>query len=150
MGIRVIYRTDIFSHGLYGAVDGAIDNIPISSPTVSLTCTNTQTTTTPTSASQTVESTASATVNTTAQAQSEKSETTIASPTESRPPGKPRKSERGDSFPKLRLSPKSFRFSGRFGRSKSEVDKCTQDSFHQYSKSFQEVSIKQNLILKLK
>lgn len=50
------------------------------------------------------------------------------------------KSERGDSFPKLRLSPKSFRFSGRFGRSKSEVEKCPNDPFHCYSKSFQEVS----------
>ncbi|KAH8306601.1 hypothetical protein KR018_009011, partial [Drosophila ironensis] len=48
------------------------------------------------------------------------------------------KSERGDSFPKLRLSPKSFRFSGRFGRSKSEVEKCPNDPFHNYSKSFQE------------
>lgn len=50
------------------------------------------------------------------------------------------KSERGDSFPKLRLSPKSFRFSGRFGRSKSEIEKCPNDPFHSYSKSFQEVS----------
>nr|XP_017035256.1 uncharacterized protein LOC108083816 isoform X1 [Drosophila kikkawai] len=48
------------------------------------------------------------------------------------------KSERGDSFPKLRLSPKSFRFSGRFGRSKSEIEKCPNDPFHNYSKSFQE------------
>ncbi|XP_052850473.1 uncharacterized protein LOC128261070 isoform X2 [Drosophila gunungcola] len=48
------------------------------------------------------------------------------------------KSERGDSFPKLRLSPKSFRFSGRFGRSKSEIEKCPNDPFHSYSKSFQE------------
>ncbi|XP_034482532.1 uncharacterized protein LOC117787986 [Drosophila innubila] len=48
------------------------------------------------------------------------------------------KSERGDSFPKLRLSPKSFRFSGRFGRSKSEIEKCPNDPFHCYSKSFQE------------
>ncbi|XP_068158926.1 uncharacterized protein [Drosophila tropicalis] len=52
--------------------------------------------------------------------------------------GKPGKSERGDSFPKLRLSPKSFRFSGRFGRSKSEIEKCPNDPFHSYSKSFQE------------
>ncbi|XP_055911645.1 uncharacterized protein LOC129945760 isoform X2 [Eupeodes corollae] len=51
---------------------------------------------------------------------------------------KPRKSEQGDSFAKLRLSPKSFRFSGRFGRSKSEIDKCPNDSFFNYSKSFQE------------
>ncbi|XP_054087489.1 uncharacterized protein LOC105219499 isoform X2 [Zeugodacus cucurbitae] len=51
---------------------------------------------------------------------------------------KPRKSERGDSFPKLRLSPKSFRFSGRFGRSKSEIEKCPSDPFYNYSKSFQE------------
>ncbi|XP_069965994.1 uncharacterized protein [Bactrocera oleae] len=51
---------------------------------------------------------------------------------------KPRKSERGDSFPKLRLSPKSFRFSGRFGRSKSEIEKCPNDPFYNYSKSFQE------------
>ncbi|XP_055843469.1 uncharacterized protein LOC129910214 isoform X2 [Episyrphus balteatus] len=51
---------------------------------------------------------------------------------------KARKSERGDSFPKLRLSPKSFRFSGRFGRSKSEIEKCPSDSFYNYSKSFQE------------
>ncbi|KAM8718447.1 hypothetical protein ACLKA7_001628 [Drosophila subpalustris] len=48
------------------------------------------------------------------------------------------KSERGDSFPKLRLSPKTFRFSGRFGRSKSEIEKCPNDPFHCYSKSFQE------------
>uniref|UniRef100_A0A1B0G9U6 Arrestin C-terminal-like domain-containing protein n=1 Tax=Glossina morsitans morsitans TaxID=37546 RepID=A0A1B0G9U6_GLOMM len=52
--------------------------------------------------------------------------------------GKGRKSERGDSFPKLRLSPKSFRFSSRFGRSKSEVEKCPSDPFYNYSKSFQE------------
>ncbi|XP_017474742.1 PREDICTED: uncharacterized protein LOC108365259, partial [Rhagoletis zephyria] len=51
---------------------------------------------------------------------------------------KPKKSERGDSFPKLRLSPKSFRFSGRFGRSKSEIEKCPNDPFYNYSKSFQE------------
>ncbi|XP_012161649.1 uncharacterized protein LOC101459872 [Ceratitis capitata] len=51
---------------------------------------------------------------------------------------KPRKSERGDSFPKLRLSPKTFRFSGRFGRSKSEIEKCPSDPFNNYSKSFQE------------
>lgn len=50
------------------------------------------------------------------------------------------KSERGDSFPKLRLSPKAFRFSGRFGRSKSEIERCPNDPFHCYSKSFQEVS----------
>ncbi|XP_017870656.1 PREDICTED: uncharacterized protein LOC108618938 isoform X1 [Drosophila arizonae] len=48
------------------------------------------------------------------------------------------KSERGDSFPKLRLSPKAFRFSGRFGRSKSEIERCPNDPFHCYSKSFQE------------
>lgn len=58
---------------------------------------------------------------------------------------KPRKSERGDSFPKLRLSPKSFRFSGRFGRSKSEIEKCPNDPFYNYSKSFQEVSKKLNI-----
>ncbi|TMW45224.1 hypothetical protein DOY81_009695, partial [Sarcophaga bullata] len=51
---------------------------------------------------------------------------------------KVRKSDRGDSFPKLRLSPKTFRFSSRFGRSKSEVEKCPSDPFHNYSKSFQE------------
>ncbi|EDW00159.1 uncharacterized protein LOC6565162 [Drosophila grimshawi] len=52
--------------------------------------------------------------------------------------GKGSKSERGDTFPKLRLSPKSFRFSGRFGRSKSEIERCPNDPFHCYSKSFQE------------
>ena len=59
---------------------------------------------------------------------------------------KPRKSERGDSFPKLRLSPKSFRFSGRFGRSKSEIEKCPNDPFYNYSKSFQEVSFTYKII----
>lgn len=63
---------------------------------------------------------------------------------------KPRKSERGDSFPKLRLSPKSFRFSGRFGRSKSEIEKCPSDPFYNYSKSFQEVSNILKITLKRK
>ncbi|XP_055389137.1 uncharacterized protein LOC129618427 [Condylostylus longicornis] len=53
---------------------------------------------------------------------------------------KSKKQERVDSFPKIRLSPKSFRFSGRFGRSKSEVERGTNDPFYNYSKSFHEVT----------
>lgn len=46
-----------------------------------------------------------------------------------------------DSFTKIRLSPKTFRFSGRFGRSKSEVERCSSEPYHNYtSKSFQDVS----------
>lgn len=46
-----------------------------------------------------------------------------------------------DSFSKIRLSPKTFRFSGRFGRSKSEVERCTSEPSQNFtSKSFQEVS----------
>lgn len=141
MGIRVIYRTDIFNHGMFGAETCAatLENNQPTSPPVTLACANTQTTSTPTSYTQTIESASSTAVNTVQPQAEEKETTTNTSSSETRPSGKPRKSERGDSFPKLRLSPKSFRFSGRFGRSKSEVDKGTQDSFYQYSKSFQEV-----------
>ncbi|XP_065365634.1 uncharacterized protein LOC135958670 [Calliphora vicina] len=142
MGVRVIYRTDVFNHGGNGPEHfAALINNPVSSPPVTLACTNTQTTTTPPLCSHTTES-STATAHSQKQRESVNAETAAAaassSSCDSRPADKPRKSERGDSFPKLRLSPKSFRFSGRFGRSKSEVDKCSSDAFYNYSKSFQE------------
>lgn len=145
MGVRVIYRTDVFNHGGNGPEHfAALINNPVSSPPVTLACTNTHTTTTPPICAHTTES-STATSHSQKQRESVNTETvataaaTVSSSCDSRPADKPRKSERGDSFPKLRLSPKSFRFSGRFGRSKSEVDKCSSDAFYNYSKSFQEV-----------
>lgn len=53
-----------------------------------------------------------------------------------------KKSEhRNDAFAKIRISPKNFRFSSRFGRSKSEVEKGPSNVSFNYSKSFHEVTI---------
>ncbi|XP_073828878.1 uncharacterized protein [Musca autumnalis] len=163
MGVRVIYRTDVFNHGIHGPENfAALFNNPVSSPPVTLACT--QTTAIVTSSSNTSTSATSSThhshhsnsAEAVAAAQHQHhhdmstasaSSTTTVAPTSSSGVnetrstcggGKSRKSERGDSFPKLRLSPKSFRFSSRFGRSKSEVEKCPSDPFYNYSKSFQE------------
>ncbi|XP_075157541.1 uncharacterized protein LOC142230801 [Haematobia irritans] len=149
MGVRVIYRTDVFNHGIHGAENfAALFNNPVSSPPVTLACT--QTTATSAMQSQTTTSTAAAPTSnnsdssTLVATDSNPSSATIAPSSSSgmnetkASCGKSRKSERGDSFPKLRLSPKSFRFSSRFGRSKSEVEKCPNDPFYNYSKSFQE------------
>ncbi|EDX02940.1 uncharacterized protein LOC6526014 isoform X2 [Drosophila yakuba] len=115
MGVRVIYRTDVFHQHLapeqYAAYAGRQNNAQ--SPPASAT---------PPSGSEGGEQHGH---------QQSQSQPTSGSKHKS-------KSERGDSFPKLRLSPKSFRFSGRFGRSKSEIEKCPNDPFHSYSKSFQE------------
>ncbi|XP_043660152.1 uncharacterized protein LOC122624581 [Drosophila teissieri] len=118
MGVRVIYRTDVFHQHLapeqYAAFAGRQNNAQ--SPPASAT---------PPSGGEGGEQHTSHTH------QQSQSQPTSGSKHKS-------KSERGDSFPKLRLSPKSFRFSGRFGRSKSEIEKCPNDPFHSYSKSFQE------------
>ncbi|KAH8387012.1 hypothetical protein KR093_004131, partial [Drosophila rubida] len=109
MGVRVIYRTDVFHHQApeqFAAYAGQHSAGAAQSPP------------------------ASATPPSTSEAAHE--------PAPSSGGKSKSKSERGDSFPKLRLSPKSFRFSGRFGRSKSEIEKCPNDPFHCYSKSFQE------------
>ncbi|XP_046811843.1 uncharacterized protein LOC111689669, partial [Lucilia cuprina] len=139
MGVRVIYRTDVFHHGLNGPENfAALINNPVSSPPITLACTNTNTTTTPPICTHTTDSKV-ASPQTNEQNEAPNTETATGGSDASRPAGKSvRKSERGDSFPKLRLSPKSFRFSGRFGRSKSEVDKCSSEAFYNYSKSFQE------------
>ncbi|XP_034139777.1 uncharacterized protein LOC117590866 [Drosophila guanche] len=120
MGVRVIYRTDVFQHsgvehfatcsGCHHQGSGSKTSPPAAPSSATLP------------------------VNT------ETSEQHTQTPTHSLGSGTKAKgkSERGDSFPKLRLSPKAFRFSGRFGRSKSEIEKCPPDSFHNYSKSFQE------------
>jgi len=121
MGVRVIYRTDVFHQHLapeqYAAFAGR-QNIAQSPPASA----------TPPSCGEGGEQ------HTTHTQQQSQSQPSSGSKHKS-------KSERGDSFPKLRLSPKSFRFSGRFGRSKSEIEKCPNDPFHSYSKSFQEVSL---------
>ncbi|EDW45713.1 GM11315 [Drosophila sechellia] len=118
MGVRVIYRTDVFHQHLapeqYAAFAGRQNNAQ--SPPASAT---------PPSCGEGGEQ------HTTHTHQQSQSQPTSGSKHKT-------KSERGDSFPKLRLSPKSFRFSGRFGRSKSEIEKCPNDPFHSYSKSFQE------------
>lgn len=135
MGVRVIYRTDVFHHhtapehcasfaGQHGPC--AAQSPPASStPPLSSESTNLSNEATSSSTTTAGTSTGYGPVFAAAGAGGK---------------GKS-KSERGDSFPKLRLSPKSFRFSGRFGRSKSEIEKCPNDPFHCYSKSFQEVSV---------
>lgn len=147
MGVRVIYRTDVFNHSISGPEHFAalVNNPPSSTPATS-TCTQTQSAPmTSTLSHATASSTTGKTTETCAVGQdatattSTKVNSPSTSGTDSR--AKSRKSERGDSFPKLRLSPKAFRFSSRFGRSKSEVEKCPNDPFHSYSKSFQEVHI---------
>lgn len=52
-----------------------------------------------------------------------------------------RKNDRLDAFAKLRSSPKAFRLSGRFGRSKSDTEKCFIAALRNYSKSFQECEL---------
>ncbi|KAH8265160.1 hypothetical protein KR044_010611, partial [Drosophila immigrans] len=116
MGVRVIYRTDVFHHQApeqFAAYAGQHSAGAAQSPP------------------------ASATPSSTSDAAHEPAPNSAGSGSGSGGKSKS-KSERGDSFPKLRLSPKSFRFSGRFGRSKSEIEKCPNDPFHCYSKSFQE------------
>ncbi|XP_030381808.1 uncharacterized protein LOC115629478 [Scaptodrosophila lebanonensis] len=117
MGVRVIYRTDVFQQHL-GAENFAALGQQAQSP--------------PTSATPPLGNDATA-------AEQQHPQAAQQPPPQPSGSGKSKvKSERGDSFPKLRLSPKSFRFSGRFGRSKSEIEKCPNDPFHNYSKSFQE------------
>lgn len=135
MGVRVIYRTDVFHHhtapehcasfaGQHGPC--AVQSPPASStPPLSSESTNLSNDPTSSSTATAGTSTGYGPVFAAAGAGGKSKS----------------KSERGDSFPKLRLSPKSFRFSGRFGRSKSEIEKCPNDPFQCYSKSFQEVSI---------
>ncbi|XP_041447845.1 uncharacterized protein LOC111066363 isoform X3 [Drosophila obscura] len=119
MGVRVIYRTDVFQH---------------SSTEHFATCSGCHHQAGAKTSPPAAPSSATLPVN------RETSEQQTQTPTHSLGSGTKAKgkSERGDSFPKLRLSPKAFRFSGRFGRSKSEIEKCPPDSFHNYSKSFQE------------
>uniref|UniRef100_A0A1A9W1Y5 Arrestin C-terminal-like domain-containing protein n=1 Tax=Glossina brevipalpis TaxID=37001 RepID=A0A1A9W1Y5_9MUSC len=143
MGVRVIYRTDVY--GINGPENFAtIINNPLASPSSNTTTTAvasvTDGTTTVSGATALTDvlgnddkalHAITTTTNTTV--------TTISTTTEgnalnfndrtTRSSGKGRKSERGDSFPKLRLSPKSFRFSGRFGRNgrvglKASLDKA--------------------------
>ncbi|XP_017851120.2 uncharacterized protein LOC108605826 [Drosophila busckii] len=119
MGVRVIYRTDVHQqHSApdhYAALAGGQQNAAAAGS-------GSATQSPPVSATPPLSSDAS---------EQPQSSSSAAAKSKS-------KSERGDSFPKLRLSPKSFRFSGRFGRSKSEIEKCPNDPFHCYSKSFQE------------
>ncbi|XP_015041736.2 uncharacterized protein [Drosophila pseudoobscura] len=125
MGVRVIYRTDVFQHSTtehFATCSGCHHQAGRkSSPPAA-----------PSSATLPVN-------RETAEQQTQTPTHSLGSGTGSGSGSKSKgKSERGDSFPKLRLSPKAFRFSGRFGRSKSEIEKCPPDSFHNYSKSFQE------------
>ncbi|XP_017002391.2 beta-arrestin-1 [Drosophila takahashii] len=123
MGVRVIYRTDVFHQHLAPEQFAAFAGRPHSaqSPPASAT---------PPSGGEGGGGSGDQQSSSSHQSQSQ-SQPSSGSKHKS-------KSERGDSFPKLRLSPKSFRFSGRFGRSKSEIEKCPNDPFHNYSKSFQE------------
>ncbi|KNC31625.1 hypothetical protein FF38_01247, partial [Lucilia cuprina] len=151
MGVRVIYRTDVFNHGITGPENfAALVNNPVSSPPPqAMTSTNTHSTIASSlSTHTTISETQSDTVTHHLHQQQQhlqlqetgNAETSLHATNahETRSFAKVRKSDRGDSFPKLRLSPKTFRFSNRFGRSKSEVEKCPNDPFHNYSKSFQE------------
>lgn len=148
MGVRVIYRTDVFHHhtapehsasfaGQHG--HAAAQSPPASStPPLSSESTNLSTGAEPTPTSTATAGT-SAGYGPVGSGPCTSAAAAATAAAASGAKGKS-KSERGDSFPKLRLSPKSFRFSGRFGRSKSEIEKCPNDPFHCYSKSFQEVS----------
>lgn len=159
MGVRVIYRTDVFNHGINGPENfAALVNNPINSPppqALAMTSSNSHASTCSTLASSlsahtTISETHSDSaalqplhhhqLHDTASGGGGDSSLQTGGNNETRTFAKVRKSDRGDSFPKLRLSPKTFRFSNRFGRSKSEVEKCPNDPFHNYSKSFQEVS----------
>lgn len=142
MGVRVIYRTDVFNHGISGPENfAALVNNPVSSPpaqATTMTSTNTHSTI---ASSLSTHTTISETHSDTAahhlqqqqhhhhlhEASSAETSLQATNPHETRSFAKVRKSDRGDSFPKLRLSPKTFRFSNRFGRSKSEVEKCPND-----------------------
>lgn len=144
MGVRVIYRTDVFSHGITGPENfAALVNNPVTSPTPQ----NLPPSSSATTSTITPSSSSLGTHSTINENQSDNETSHLADTVttggghsmETRTFTKVKKSDRGDSFPKLRLSPKTFRFSSRFGRSKSEVEKCPSDPFHNYSKSFQEV-----------
>lgn len=136
MGVRVIYRTDVFHHHTapenFAAFAGQHSNASTQSPPASatppLTNSDGHEQTPSTSSAGGGAAGAAGGGGTGAKSKS--------------------KSERGESFPKLRLSPKSFRFSGRFGRSKSEIERCPNDPFHCYSKSFQEVSALTAILLR--
>ncbi|XP_037931917.1 uncharacterized protein LOC119666706 [Teleopsis dalmanni] len=162
MGVRVIYRTDVFHHTNGPENFAALINSQAASPPMTAALTSPTTAPIaqqPSSAqhdtAQITASTAcgntdsiastSATVDITNSNSSGAGVSTVSGASSCAGDNrlahsnvKARKSERGDSFPKLRLSPKSFRFSGRFGRSKSEIEKCPNDPFYNYSKSFQE------------
>lgn len=161
MSVRVIYRTEV-CHNFRGPENftALMNDNQLSSPPIlheNPSPPSTETATTSKATSHHENSTATTTTNTTttstiinptstSTATHHKNDSLIASHGTSSAPvisnissTKSRKSERGESFPKLRLSPKSFRFSGRFGRSKSEIEKCPNDPVYNYSKSFQEV-----------
>ncbi|XP_050328665.1 uncharacterized protein LOC126758443 [Bactrocera neohumeralis] len=145
MGVRVIYRTDVYQQSNGPENFAALINNQGASPPLTAALTsppatlggtgalNAQNGNTTPGLSSMLGGSGSADSNT-----SFEGATTASSAATTQSHAKPRKSERGDSFPKLRLSPKSFRFSGRFGRSKSEIEKCPSDPFYNYSKSFQE------------
>ncbi|XP_054729378.1 uncharacterized protein LOC129238377 [Anastrepha obliqua] len=150
MGVRVIYRTDVYHHANgpdnFGAFSSQGTSPPstaaLTSPPSTLTNTvnspaHTQSGSTTPALASALGGSCSAESNTSFEGTSGSDRAQSTQPT-TQSHAKPRKSERGDSFPKLRLSPKSFRFSGRFGRSKSEIEKCPSDPFYNYSKSFQE------------
>lgn len=146
MGVRVIYRTDVFNQGLNGPENfAALVNNPVTSPPPQATAmTAAQLHTHPLTAStlSTNTSISETQSDTVAVQRLQQHNVPESAGTDMSLHAKVRKSERGDSFPKLRLSPKTFRFSNRFGRSKSEVEKCPNDPCYNYSKSFQEVSEK--------
>uniref|UniRef100_A0A1I8PVM8 Arrestin-like N-terminal domain-containing protein n=1 Tax=Stomoxys calcitrans TaxID=35570 RepID=A0A1I8PVM8_STOCA len=113
MGVRVIYRTDVFNHGINGPENfAALFNNPVSSPPVTLACTQTTATaamsssTTTSSATAPTSNAASDSSTLVAQDTSNASAATIApssssgvTETKTSCGGKSRKSERGDSFP---------------------------------------------------
>ncbi|XP_067635481.1 uncharacterized protein [Eurosta solidaginis] len=142
MGIRVIYRTDVYNHGNGPENFAALINNQGASPPLTASLTSPPV---PPTNGETTPSTfgGSSGVNSNVPRDSGGGSVAAGAADRIQPPPapsyvKPRKSERGDSFPKLRLSPKSFRFSGRFGRSKSEIERCPNDPFYNYSKSFQQ------------
>lgn len=159
MGVRVIYRTDIL--GLNNTSSGNFmlpesfsnllteeerqRNSPVglnlSSPfdTEEVTDSNA----TSPRASSTVPTTPTATItpanielvsgqNTEGQTKTDSEETCI----------KVQKAEREELFGRLRLSPKTFRFSGRFGRSKSEAEKheSSSSTYNYKNRNFAEVN----------
>lgn len=166
MGVRVIHRTDVYSLTCGPENFTSIINNQLSPPPPHDTIITKQKSE-PIPSSMNIESTtsgmsnnllSSATIKTTTATISDQKTSSISSssspitiPTDNNQnqnqnattitPSKHKKSERIDSFSKLRLSPKSFRFSSRFGRSKSEAEKVPNDPFYNYSKSFQDVSL---------